>query len=259
MGREVGQHDDGRGDAADGDPGKRPEATTVGDEHGTDEGCRRADEEHRLPGERGERDEDPGRRPATVPDGEDRDEEAEDHRRLLARAVGGQVEEALEAEEGDGRDHRGGAGAGQVAGDDVHQADAGDRQEHEEHARAVDVTEADQSAQPDPDPGEDVREGTGAVQDADVRRLAVQEALSAVGVDGEVAGEGLVEPVQQVDHEADHGDRRDHRVRHPDPESWGRRPRRGSRRTHLVGGRDASAHVDTPDTHPRSWVPCQVA
>jgi hypothetical protein len=75
-----------------------------------------------------------------------------------------------------------------------------------------------------------VGERAGAVEDPDVRRISVEEPLPSVEVEPQVAGDGLVESVQEVHDEAHHGDDTDEWVPRGEASEQARAPTRLGRR-----------------------------
>ena len=213
--REVDHPDGDRDAAADGEPYPVPHPSPRTDQHDADHRAREQREERDLQGQGGQADRHTGEQPAPVRQGPDRAQDEEDHRRLLARTVRGEVDEALEAEHGRGGREAGGPGGEEVAGDDVGE-DHGSHRDHQvPRAHADQLVAADHAGGDDPGRRQHVGERAGPADDPDVRGLAGQHLPRAVRIDAEVTGEQPLEPVEEVGHERDQGHRRYQRIETP--------------------------------------------
>ena len=88
---------------------------------------------------------------------------------------------------------------------------------HEEQPHREHVVEPADAGDADADRRDHVRERTGPVQDAEVRRNAFGDLLAGVAVDGEITGEHAVEPVQRIGEQGDPADQEHEGVHRPPP------------------------------------------
>ena len=246
-------------DAADGEPDQGAEgAPPAADQQRPDERGADGAEEHRLPGERRQRDRDAGPSPAAVDHGPQGERHQQHHRGLLAGAAGGVGDEPLEGEQAGGGGDAGDAGVEGVAGQQVDHPHGDHREQQHQDPHRQQVVGAGVGAEQPPHPGRDtghhVGERAGPVEDGDEGRDPLGELLPAVRVEREVAGQDAAEAVQQ-EHDGSHGPQEGaERVDATEPAGNALQSVRHAGQRRAVGGRLVGpGHASTRSTTTGAW------